>query len=263
MSVVVVSGPSVSVSVDLDSLMHGAVTPSPNVLESVVQSLVDLLGEARMTATWFAREPAVSDSVHQVLDFDCNHEAAIVMAGDWSGHEQGRIRFATELLRRKRAAEQAGLRVTTIAAPQGVPPENFELLVRHGISAVRSDDLSANGCKIRTASRGMASLRYGLWQIGGVVKMSAGGWFGGHFSAKRICRAIDGTITNRSVLHLVIDVPRLATEGRTALNGFSKVVRHITQCQSAGLRAGSVAETISRLTAPKAARSAHSVLRAA
>jgi hypothetical protein len=263
MSVVVVSGPSVSISVDLDSQMRGAATPSPNLLEPVVRPLVDLLGKARMTATWFAAEPAISPSVHQVLDSDCSHEAAIVLAGDWSGHEQGRIRFATELLRRKRAAEQSGILVATIAAPNGVTPENHEFLVRHGIMVIRSGEVTTRRGKGRTASRGITSLRYGLWQIGDVVKLSAGGWFGGHFSAGRICRAIDGAIADRTVLHLVIDVPRLATERRPALNGFAKVLRHITQCQSAGLRAGSVTEMISRLTAPKAVRSAHSVLRAA
>jgi hypothetical protein len=259
MSLFVAPGPLLSVSVDLGSQQRGAEVRSHDALEPVVQSLVELLGEARIPATWFAAKPATSAAVHQALNAGCNHEAAIVLAGDWSGHESGRSRFAAEFLRRKRAAEAAGIAVTTLAAQQGVPVENLELLVRHGISAIRIDQ----AVKLRTADQRISRLRYGLWQIAEVVPVISGGWFGGHFAVRRICRTIDATIAHRSVIHLAIDASRLAAEGRIGSKGLAKILKYIEKRQGEGLLAGSIAEMIDRLTLRRTTRSAQSVLRAA
>jgi len=263
MSSLAVSGPSVSISVDLELEERGVETRPREALESSVHELIDLLGDAQLSATWFASEPAISSSLHHALRSDSAHKAAISMDGDWRGHENGRNRFAAEFLRRKKAADLAGIEVRTLAAPHGVAQENFDLLVRQGISVIRSDSASATRHKDRARLRGVVSLRYGLWQISDVESMSRGGWFGGYFAAKQICRTIDGTIGDRSVIHFAIDAVRLSVEGRTGLRAVSKVLAHIVGRRRDGLQAGSIVDIVSRLAAPRKTRPAQSVLRAA
>ncbi len=228
-----------------------------------MRALVDQLGDAGIAATWFAAEPAISTALHQALDANCGHEAAIAMMGDWSGHESGRSRFATEFLRRKRAAERANIGITALGAPEGVPPEGLELLVRHGISAIRSNELNTARRPARSELPGMTRLRFGLWQISDVSQVSARGWLAGQFAARRIYRAVDAALADRSVLHLAINASRIGAQRRTALDGFSKILKHIANRRNDGLHAGSLAEIVARLAAPKAARPAQSVLRAA
>lgn len=164
--------PSVTISIDLEP--PEGETPPREADEAVVRALVDQLGEAGIAATWFAAEPATSTALHQALDANCGHEAAIAMVGNWSGHENGRSRFATEFLRRKRAAERANIAVTALTTSEGTPPESFELLVRHGISAIRTVGSKTARRNTRSEFPGTTRLRFGLWQIDEVSQVASG-----------------------------------------------------------------------------------------
>ena len=261
MSLTSIAAPSVTISIDLEP--PEGETPPREADEAVVRALVDQLGEAGIAATWFAAEPATSTALHQALDANCGHEAAIAMVGNWSGHENGRSRFATEFLRRKRAAERANIAVTALTTSEGTPPESFELLVRHGISAIRTVGSKTARRNTRSEFPGTTRLRFGLWQIDEVSQVASGGFLNGHFAARRICRTVDAAIADRSILHLAINSSRIAGQRRTTLDGFSKILKHIANRRNDGLHAGSLAEIIAQLAAPKLAQRAQSVLRAA
>jgi hypothetical protein len=258
------STPRLSISVDLEPQGQLAGVLSRESLESTTRKLFDLLSGQHRAVTWVAGDPASSKAIGWAIDANCGHEAALLIAGDWSGHENGRSRFAAEILRRKRAAEQAGIRLTTLTTHGGVPREHFEFLVRQKISAIRSDEpVFAKRSKNRATAGGLVSLRYGLWQISGALQWSGGGWLAEHLNVRRICRAIDRSIATRTAAHLVIDAPRLATRSRAAFNGLSKVLRHIERRERDGLQVGTIAESIAQLTPSRTARLAQSVLRAA
>src|SRR6266478_4586541 len=134
------STPRLSISVDLEPQGQIVGVPSREWLESTARRLIDLLSDQHRGVTWAAGDPASSKVVGWAIDANCGHEAALSIAGDRSGQENGRSRFATEILRQKRAAEQAGIRLTTLTIQGSVPREHFEFLVRQGISAIRSDE---------------------------------------------------------------------------------------------------------------------------
>jgi hypothetical protein len=259
------SMPRLSISVDLEPQGPAAVGfSSRESLESTARRLIDLMSGPRRGVTWVADDPASSKAIGWAFEANCRHEAALLFATDWSGEENGRSRFAAEILRRKRAAEQAGIRLTTLATHGAVPREHFEFLVRQGISAIRSvEPLIAKRSTNFAVAGGVVSLRYGLWQIAGALRWSGGSWFAEQLNVRRICRAIDRSIATGISAHLVIDAPQLAMRSRAAFNSLSKILRHIERRQGDGLQVGSIAETIAALMPSRAARSAQSVLRAA
>ena len=258
------STPRLSISVDLEPQGQISGVLSRESLEATARRLIDLLSGQHRGVTWVAADPASSKVIGWAIDANCGHEAALLIAGDWSGQENGRCRFAAETLRRKRAAEQAGIRLTTLATQGGVPRERLVFLVRQWISAIRCDEpLFAKRSKSIAAAGGVASLRYGLWQITAALRWSGGGWFAEHLNGQRICRAIDRSISTNSAAHLVINAPQLAMRSPATFNGLSRILRHIERRERDGLQVGTIAESIAQLMPPPAARSARSVLRAA
>jgi hypothetical protein len=258
------SKPRLSISVDLEPQGQIAGELSRESLDLTARTLVDLLSGEQRAVTWVSGDPAASRATGWAVAADCGHEAALLIAGDWSGHESGRSRFAAEFLRRKRAAEQAGIRLTTLVAPDGAPREHFELLVRQGISAIRSDRaVETKDVRNRGTAGGVTSLRYGLWQFTSAMRWAGGGWLADQLAARRICRAIDRAIATGMAIHLVIDAPRLAMRPRGQFNGLTRILRHIERRERECLQVATIGEMVARLSTQRTVRSAQSVLRAA
>jgi hypothetical protein len=252
-----------SISVDLESSSRTA--PSGEALAWTARQLVDLLSGEGRAVTWATSDPVNSQAVGWAIEADCGHEAALLTGVDWSGHANGRSRFAAEFLRRKQRAEQAGVSLSTLAVGGELPREHFELLVRQGITAIRADRGSeTTGQRHRAPAPGITSLRYGLWQLSADVRLSGGGWLSGSIAARRICRAIDRRIAAGIAGHLAIDAPALAARSNCKFSGLKSVLRHIERRHREGtLQVGTIAATVARLAPARTGRAAQSILRAA
>jgi hypothetical protein len=255
---------SLSISVDLEPLSAGK-SPTSEALGRTVERLIELFGTEGVAATWVAGEPQSSELVARVLAADGCHEAALSVPSAWLIRENGRSRFAAEFIARKQRADAAGISLSTLAIDDELPSEQLELLVRRGITAIRTEHPPAIRLARRDGSSGsgIAPIRYGLWRVACEMRYRGGGWLAERLAAERICSEIDRRIAASSGGHLVIDAPAIALRTNAKLNGLGTILRHVRRERPWSLRVGTIAETVARLTAPKSSRSAQSILRAA
>ncbi len=254
-----------SISVDLDSSAGETQTAIGPDLERTSQLVAQLLANENLPATWLTIDPSASLAIRTAVSMDSRNEPGLRIADHWSGFEGGRSRLATEFLTRIRRAAASGMTLSTVSMSQSIDREHLELLARHGISAIRGDRASDAGHNSpRSRQVKPNSLRFGLLQIVPVLLWSGGGWFANLLAARRTCRAIDRQIAAGLPTHLVIDCPALAGRNNSGLKGLAKVLRHIGERRGAGaIRAGTITETVARLSARPSARTAKSILRAA
>ena len=245
---------SISVEFEPNSLTK---VSSRETIAWTVRRLIDILSSERRSVTLAATDPSVSQEIRWALDADCGHEAALAASSDWSGYANGRSRFAAELLRRQQRARQAGIAITTMAVSGGVRREHLELLVRQGISAIRTDRFAEPKlAHHRPAASGVTLLRYGLWQFASDLRFAGGGWLAEQLTAGRICRAIDRRIAAGLANHLTIDAASLAERASAKLGGLKIVLRHLKRRQREGLlEVGTISDIVARLApAPRAAQ---------
>ena len=253
-----------SISVEFEAKPQAKPT-SRETIAWTVRRLIDILSSERRSVTLAAADPADSQEIRSAIDANSGHEAALVAGPTCSGFENGRSRFAAELLRRKQRAQQAGIAITSLTASDGVPREHFELLVRQGITAIRTDrSAGSKSARHRSAASGIRLVRYGLWQLAGGLQFAGGGWLAEQLAAGRICRAIDRGIAAGTANHLTIDAASLAERTSSKLGGLKIVLRHLERREREGtLKVGTIAEIVARLAPARSSRSARSILRAA
>jgi hypothetical protein len=255
---------SLSISVDLEP-STGNKRPDPEALARTVDQLIELFGSEGIAATWVAGDIQSSQLIMRVLEADDHHEAALHVPSAWLTRESGRSQFATEFISRKRQAEAARISVSTLAVDDDIPSEHLELLVRRGVTAIRTDRPAQVRLVRRDGSSGsgIAPLRYGLWQVACDIRYQGGGWLAERRAADRLCREIDRRVASSINGHLAIDAPALALRANSKFSGLRAVLKHIRRDRPWDLRVGTIAESVARLAAPKTSRSAQSILRAA
>jgi hypothetical protein len=255
---------SLSISVDLEPHASGK-CPAADALARTVERLIELLGSEGVAATWVTNEPPTSELVARVLEADDHHEAALLVPSAWMHSDDGRSRFAAEFVARMKEAQASGLSLSTLAIESDLPSEHLELLVRRGITAIRTDRPAPLRLVRRDGSSGSwaAPIRYGLWQIPCEMRYRGGGWLAQRIAVERIRRDIERLIVASAAGHLVIDAPALALRADTKLTGLKAILQHIRRDRPWNLRVGTIFETVARLAAPRANLAAQSILRAA
>ncbi len=150
--------------------------------------------------------PVVGTS-RAALEADDCHEAALSVPPAWLIRENGRTGFAAEFVAKKQRADAAGISLSTLAIDDELPSEQLELLVRRGITAIRTERPPAIRLARRDGSSGsgIAPIRYGLWRVACEMRYRGGGWLAERLAAERICSEIDRRIAASSASHLVID----------------------------------------------------------
>jgi hypothetical protein len=253
---------SLAISVNLESSSSAKHRPSSDALARTVEWLVELLGSEGVPATWIACDPVSSELIAPALEADRNHEAALSVPSAWLRRDNGRSRFAAEFIARRRGAEAAGISLSPLAIDDELPSEHLELLVRRGITAIRTERPAAIRLARRDGSSGsgIAPIRYGLWRVACEMRYRGGGWLAERVAAQRVCREIDRRIAASTSGHLAIDAPEVALRANANLGGLRAILRHIRRER---LRVGTIADTVARFTAPKSSRSAQSILRVA
>ena len=221
-------GAVLSFSIDLPVAAACGRSRSPGENETV-ERLVKLFAAGGQRATWFTNEPAADETVRRVLAANGSHEAALRIAADWAGEVAGRKRLTGEIVGPIARARLAGLNISTISVPGTGATLPTELLVKHGVTAIRSTGHA------RAEMSGPAPLRYGLWCIATDFRVVGGSRIADWRTVFGLRRAIDRCIRNATPLHLAVDAAAIAVNsGSDRLGGLPAILRHVERRRSAG-----------------------------
>lgn len=262
-------GAVLSISIDLPRVKPRGGNLSRECIQPIVPRIAELLAATSQSATWFADDPAAHAALCGATTALNGDELALRIDADRTGEFGGRNRLAHQVVSRVARARSAGLRISTLALPgetAELPSElSLELLVKHGITAVRMAAGENRTHGRISGSGGPAPLRFGLWRVGVDVQLTGGSRFGDWRAASGIRRAIDRCIRSATPLHLVVDAAAIAANSSPLrLGGLPAILRHVERRRSAGMmQVCTIAELVSRLAAPAAPRAAGSILRAA
>jgi hypothetical protein len=201
----------------------------------------------RVPATWafhaaaaaarFGREQ--SDVGHELAA--CCHKAP------------GRLQ---ELLATLRQFRKAGLTVSTLVCDSAPAAADLETLVRHRINLV------AVPATMPQDVTPIATLRFGLWQLGTSAVIPAGdGWLRGMWASAGVRRRVDVAIRRQQLLHVMVDAEAVAQNSHAART-LERLLRHADRRRQQGLlHVVTLGEIARQLVRPRAAATAESILR--
>lgn len=246
-----------SVDLEPDALQHGG--PEPELLDQVRRRLIDLFGAHAAPATWAVADPVRSVATDSLLAAGSSHEIAVLGDRAWLGPGSGRLRLERELARRFDGARKAGIRVTTLALRNLDQVRELDLLLEHGITALRGPATDSQPA----ADQPAPPIRFGIWQAppGCKVPGHRPWWLPAAWS---LCRQIKRSAARQSIVHLHIDAPRLAATGDHDLHLLSRVLRYAAARREAGhLAIRTIAQIAAESLAERAASPSRSILRPA
>jgi hypothetical protein len=252
---------TLTISIDLDCDV--ARLAGQAALEDLTGRLLELLARYQMPATWAVADPAVSAARGRVCEIGAGHELAILGDATWVGREAGRSRFARELARRAARARVEGLPIDTLALKTVLPIEHCDLAIKEGIVAVRQARAALPADSARAL--GPATLRFGLWAFPASVTLPGHSrWLPGGGGVRMARVAIDEAIAARGLAQLVVDAPRLAARGKSALNVVARVLAHADRRRRHELlEIATLGATARKLAGARASQPSRSILRPA
>ncbi len=222
--------------------------------------LVSLMNAHHLSATWAASDPAYSAATSLILRSPEKHEMAVLGDANWIGPTAGRTRFARELARRVTQARAAGLTVTTLVPRVATVDRHIDLIVKQGISAIVGTEPS----HARRQPLVPKALHYGIWQlpVGAHWPMQPRSWFS--LPSWRLGRQLRCAVREAAMFHLVVDVPSIAQQGRSAEQTLTNLIRRVAALRDRGLvNTETLHNTAVRLSALPAATPQQSILRRA
>ena len=256
---------AISIDLELDPDRRGL--DQTRSLEDVAGRLISLLTKYQIPATWAVADPAVSAATDRLVSAGAGHEIAVLGDQSWVGREAGRSRFSRELTRRVSRGRSAGLTISTLVLRNVVLDDHLDLVVKEGISAVRSDYAGSTGSGLlrRRAVAEPRSLRFGLWDLPAATRLPGESrWLPSGGGARSARRGIDRAIATRAVYQLMIDGLLLAVRSPSALRLLERVLRHVDQRRQQGtLTVATLAGTAALLAGNRQGTPSHSILRPA
>ena len=254
-------GGVLAVSVDLEPTVGRRNLEHLRALNATADRLIDVLGTMGIGATWAVADPVHSVWTDRLLAAGAGHEVAVLGESNWVGHQAGRRCFARELARRVLSSRASGLAATTLVVHGALPEEHLDLVVKHGMTAVRGRVVRNRPSR---RSQQPCPLRYGVWEVPvGLVLPGETKWFPG---GGRFLRAGYGIrqASGGAYFHLVISVAQLAARGHMAQHLVERVLRRVGREHQQGmLRLETLGETAARLSNILRGVPAHSILRLA
>lgn len=222
-------------SVDLELDLDHQDFPVHERLDDVRRQLLGWMRELNISATWAVADPALSVATEPILaasagSSNSGHEIAVLGDQAWLGQGSGRLRLERELERRFGGARKAGIPATTLALRNLDHVVDLDILIDHGITAVR-------GAAVDTAilARKLASppIRFGVWQAPAAWRIPprASWWMP---NAWGICGEIKRAIAAGSLVHLMIDAQRLVESTEHDLATIGRVLRFAATRREAG-----------------------------
>lgn len=252
----------VSVSIDLDGSPGQEGLWNETASQRVVEKLRTMLSRYRIGATWVIGAPAQWNAATALCSSESRHELALLIDADSLAVRAPRRQLSRELTRRLLAVRALGLTVDAAVFSQSLPSDHLDLMVKHGINAIRGP--------VRHRTRIGATplprmLRYGLWELPGSIALVAGHhWlFGarGRLTARRAirCVAIDG-----GYLHFVIDAAQLLNGDPSAMETIEQTLLCIDRFRDQQqLETATLSQVANHLTCRRSGTPARSILRPA
>jgi hypothetical protein len=218
-------------------------------------SLIGLLSEAAIAATWGFESPPDDPTAHSLTERHFAHEIALLGDSDWAGGAAPRARFASELASRATAARASGFDISSLLLTDGDLARDLDVAVKCSLTAVRP----------RVVGHGDAvpkSLRYGLWRIPAAFSLTEPGRGLLRSTAATAIRIINAATTGGQLCHLTIDTGSMTTAQERTLR---QVFAHIARQRIAGrLVTQTLREAAAMRIHPRIAlRPARSILREA
>ncbi|HEV3342007.1 MAG TPA: hypothetical protein VG125_16690 [Pirellulales bacterium] len=136
---------------------------------------------------------APADELRQAIDQHAGCEVALLAEPAWAAEGSTRIGFSQALAEGLATLGSADHSPTTLALPAGRLAAHEDMLVRHGISAVRVAARRQPGVRRwwrrdRSVSKAIGVLRWGLWEVAANIDLSAVGLAAAERLVDRITR---------------------------------------------------------------------------
>jgi hypothetical protein len=240
----------VSIDLQCDSRLDLAARKD---LDGAATTLLGLLKDATIHATWGAAFPAHDAWTSALVQRHTGHEIALLGDATWIAPTATRTRFAMELSRRLSAARAAGIKISSLLLTGADLSRDWDIAVKHGLTAIRP-------AASNVPAGGPSSLRYGLWRVPSTVQLTDSTRRFLRPASRTIVRAIDAAVFARGLCHLVIDATKLSRARERALRA---VFAHVVRQRIAGrLTVRTLASLVADLTCPRQAQiAARSILR--
>lgn len=221
-------GAAVSLSIDLELAIGRQTSQGQQRLEAVTAGLVELLDHQGISATWGVSNPALSAAREMILAAKSRQEVAVLGERFWLGDGTSPSRLAQEFQRRFEGARRTGLVVSTLVLRQAAEHLDLNLLLGHGITAVRGPAVAASAHAALT--RGGA-MRYGLWQVESPILIPlSGSWWQAEPWAFR--QLLKNAALREMPLNLVLDAGKMAELSDLGLPVMAAVIRKLGQMQN-------------------------------
>jgi hypothetical protein len=220
--------------------------------------LFRLLNEHQFPATWFISESATEIVCSHLLSAVVPHEVGIwVDAGD----SVGRMAFAREIDRQLFAMRQGGNRVSSIAgSPAAI--RHVDLLLKRGIRALYPVELPDSIPRRTMSWHDVEAPRFGIWSLPPTLSIEAAGPLIQWVFRRRARRQISDVAGGARFSHLTVQLERVGE--RSVRRTLRSVIAAASVLREKGsLETRALSGVVELLTARPAARSAHSILRAA
>jgi hypothetical protein len=224
--------------------------------------LLRVLDEHRLPVTWFLAGPGGSVLRSHIVNAEMRHEIGLLVV-ESSPSQQARLEFSRNLDRRIMAARAAGIEISSLAAREPKQIEHLDLLVKHGIRAVRQCDRRFGGdSSRRTGWPAVSTLRFGITSLPATLSASeparwplwATGW--------DVRRQIASAAERHQYCHLTLDIHSLmSAHARRRLRSMLRVAAR--RFDKPGCRIETLSSLAASFLAQPIARGAQSILRAA
>jgi hypothetical protein len=259
------------ISVDLEGSQSGDSPLCDDAALATVDTLLGVLRDARMPATFASRRPSHSDAVTEALRESIDHEIALGCHAQTSAQPSG-IGRMRDLGRELQQAQRAGYRISTLMVEATPSSEALQGLCRLGITAIATPELKSISApwlrplewlmgRAPHEPRQPCLLRYGLWEVPSAIELPMSL---GILSRGTLRDVVRTAAACGDVLHLMIRLPQLR-QGRA---GGVKQVETVLQT-AFDLRAErqltieTVGKVVERLRTQRKGTPAESILRRA
>lgn len=247
-------------SIDLEPDLKLRRGDQPERLDLVRRQLLELTCACSLPATWAVADPVHSVATESIRAADAGHEIAVLGEPAWLGPGCGRGRLERELARRFDGARKAGISATTLALRNLEQVRELDLLLNHGITALRGP---AGNSAAAPAKHAAPAIRFGIWQApaGWRVPGRSAWWLPAAWS---LSRQIKLAAARESIVHLHIDAPGLAAAGDREFQMLRRVLRYAAARREAGhLAVLTIGQIAAESLAERAASPSRSILRPA
>ena len=253
------------ISVDLGIPGAGRANTDSSIAAAAGDALARL-NRAGWPATWSLGPAIACEELAAALHEQPSHERAILAGDDWYSVDNHRGRFSQRLSDRLSQAHAAGWRPTTLALPAGHLAEHLDLLVKHGISAVRTTREAESRSwrnwrrwfrPASACSPQPQSLRWGLWEFDGSLSLVRCGLRG-------VLQAVTAAAAAGALAHVVVEPGPLAAQGASGWKQFDRLVAHAVALRDRqAIQPLTVAAVVASLGRTRHGAAARSILRPA